>query len=381
MSKYCKFPWSVNFISLKRDQWKFCCKVQYNTHEENVNLIKEVKNAFLADQQHPACKSCWSEEDKTGISFRTTEDLARTTLEELKTNPPIEILDLEFGNVCNMYCVTCNPVVSSTWAALTDYKSPDTSDKFDQTWPKVANVITANHDSITHINLHGGEPSMDPIFSKLAENLVDIGYKKKIRIITNGNYSDSLKTKFEQNINKLLNSGIKVSLVFSLDAAGPDGEWLRGGLNISRWSSNLLYMISLGINIEINISLSILNLENHIDVLHLLDSHQILNKVSLNINLVDLPHYFSIVNLGTATKDFLPQNWPENMTPAWARYHKRFHDTIKTQMITNTPPSVLHLSSLIKRLEYHTKVSGVAPTPYYNDLIVRLKNIIDETKV
>lgn len=373
-NKLCKYPWTVNFVDVNTDRWRFCCKVAFNSYEKNDEVLKSVKSAFLMNRQHPACSSCWHEEAKSGVSFRTSQKSAHTTIEELVKNPPLKIIDLVFGDVCNMYCVSCGPENSSTWQQLLK-ENTDIESKFNQAWEKLFKIIQENED-ITHINLHGGEPSMDQNFSLVVDRLIDIGYKKLVRIITNGNYSDALKIKFENNINKLLDNGNRVDLVFSLDAAGQDGEWLRGGLRLAKFIPNILYMSTKDLNLQVNISISILNLENHTGVLHLLDSIKILDKVIININTVNQPHFFSIAILGNKIHDFLPKDWPKEMDSNWQNYYDKLMDVLSVQLKSTSEPSKPAIEKLIARMNFMVGVTKETMTPYYIDLVKRLEKLL-----
>ena len=371
----CKFPWTVNFVRLYDDSWKFCCKVGYNNYEKNIEIVNEVKDSFLKGQRHIACQSCWIDEAQGGASFRTSEPGAKTTINALQQNPTVGIIDLEFGDVCNMYCLSCGEYNSSTWQALLK-RVPERDNKLEQTWEKLSEIIKKNS-TITHINMHGGEPSIDPNFSIAVKNIIELGFKKKLRIITNGNYSDSFKQKFENNIQSLINNGNEVEIVFSLDAAGSDGEWLRGGLNISKFCANIKKMseFDLNLSISVNISISILNLENHIDVLYLLESIGLLNRVNLKINTVNHPKQLSISNLGSSTKDFLPKNWPVEMSESWSHYKKYFDSIISSQATTDIPPNNQMLIKLLETIDRYNVITKKPMTPYYENFIDRIKNI------
>jgi hypothetical protein len=374
MDTSCKFPWTVNFVRLNDDSWKFCCKVRYSSYEQSKVLVDSVKTAFLNNQQHSACNSCWQEEAKGGVSFRTAEPSAATTVDVLQSNPPLTIIDIEFGDVCNMYCVTCGPYNSSTWQQIV--KSPQASieSKLDRTWEKLKEVIISNP-SIEHINMHGGEASMDPNFARIIDNLIEIGFKKKIRIITNGNYSESLKVKFERTIDRLIDNGNRVELIFSLDTAGTDGEWLRGGLSMTKFIPNILYMTAKNIAVSVNVSISILNLENHIEVLHLLESIGILDKVNIKINTINQPSYYSIASLGDKIHDFLPKNWPTEMSAPWLKHYKNLYAILAPQLNTEHSHSAKSIMLLLNRIKYFEKTASSPVTGYYQDLLARLEKL------
>jgi hypothetical protein len=229
MDHSCLYPWEDTFVRLRTDDWKFCCKTTYSTYEENIVRVDNVKKLFLEEKKHPACNSCWREEALSGTSFRLSE--AKTTIEILRTKPPPPgIVDIDFGDTCNMHCIICSEYSSTVWQSMTN-NYPFRDNKFDASWSKLSAFILQHQHTLHHINLHGGEPSVDPAFNKIVDSIITLGLTNAInlKIITNGNYSNSFKTKFESNIDKLKsNTPLVLNVTFSLDAIGEEGVFIRG---------------------------------------------------------------------------------------------------------------------------------------------------------
>ena len=378
MDHSCKYPWEETFVRLRSDGWKFCCKTTYNTHEENITRVNNVKESFLEQKKHPACGSCWREEALGGTSFRIS-DGAATTITQLRTNPPAPgIVDIDFGDTCNMHCIICNEYSSTVWQSMTK-KYPFTEDLFDVSWNKLSAFIVENQHTLHHINLHGGEPSVDPGFNKIVDSILKIGLTNAInlRIITNGNYSENFKTKFESNIDKLkANTPLNLNLTFSLDAVGKEGEFIRGGLNFEKFASNLKAMILREVDVTISISISMLNIENHIDILHWLDQEGLGDKVKLKINMVNRPEMFSVANFGNSIHQFLPK-WPGELKGHWLTYSKQFEEFIGPQVTTSHQPNKIMIQKLLDWITKYNQLAKVQSLPpYYQNFVVRLQALV-----
>lgn len=379
MDHSCKYPWQETFVRLRDDKWKFCCKTGYATHSRHITRVEEVKQYFLEEKQHSACNSCWREESVGGTSFRIS-DGAATTIDKLRNDPPPPgIVDIDFGDTCNMHCIICNEYSSTVWQSMLK-RYPFNEDQFVESWSKLSKFIVHNQSTLQTINLHGGEPSVDPNFNLMVDSILGLGLTNKInlRIITNGNYSENFKTKFESNIDKLkANTPLNLKLVFSLDAVGQEGEFIRGGLNFEKFGTNLKAMVSRNLDVSVSISISMLNLENHIDILHWLEKENILDKVSLRINMVNRPEMFSIANFGKSIHDFLPK-WPDTMSNKWKIYFTQFEEFVAPQLKTQHGPNKAMIKNLLHWIETYTKMANHPSVPeYYQNLSTRLNALIE----
>ena len=377
MDHSCKYPWQETFVRLRSDGWKFCCKTNYNTYEENIVRVGNVKKSFLEQQKHPACNSCWREEALGGTSFRIS-DGAATTISHLRKNPPPSIIDIDFGDTCNMHCIICNEYSSTVWQTMLK-KYPFNEDLFDVSWEKLSKFIVQNQHTLHNINLHGGEPSVDPNFNKMVDSILLLELKSKfnLRIITNGNYSENFKTKFESNIDKLkANTPLDLKLIFSLDGVGTEGEFIRGGLNFEKFSSNIKAMIAKNVDVTISISISMLNIENHIDILHWLDKESLGDKVKLKINMVNQPAMFSVANFGKSIHQFLPK-WPDELSGHWMSYFIQFEEFIKPQITTSHEPNKAMIQKLLDWITKYNQLAKVQSLPpYYQNFVVRLRALV-----
>lgn len=377
MDHSCLYPWEDTFVRLRTDDWRFCCKTTYSPYEENIVRVDNVKKLFLEEKKHPACNSCWREEALSGTSFRLAE--AKTTIEILRTKPPFPgIVDVDFGDTCNMHCIICSEYSSTVWQSMVN-NYPFRDNKFDASWSKLSAFILQHQHTLHHINLHGGEPSVDPAFNKIVDSIITLGLTNAInlRIITNGNYSNNFKTKFESNIDRLkANTPLVLNVTFSLDAIGEEGEFIRGGLDFERFGSNLKAMVARDVDVTIAISISMLNIENHINILYWLDQEGLLGKVKLKINMVNQPEMFSVANFGNSIHQFLPK-WPSKLNHHWLLYYIQFEKFIEPQITTAHQPDKIRIQKLLDWITKYNRLANVQSLPpYYLSFVDRLKALI-----
>jgi len=173
------------------------------------------------------------------------------------TKHKLEFLEVGFGNYCNLACLTCNSTLSTTWhdneVALnnkltnTKYETKLKRDVF----PKLDNLkfdLDDDHiKSLKIIKFTGGEPMINPEFTKFIEQIVDRGYPENINleIYTNCSYIPSPK---------LLENLIKfktVQLNLSIDANGNLNDYIRFG---SQWTGDTKQTVSNALDFWINVA-------------------------------------------------------------------------------------------------------------------------------
>jgi uncharacterized radical SAM superfamily Fe-S cluster-containing enzyme len=381
MNNYCENPWTQSVIKLFDDRIKFCCKVNALPSDKHYTQLNEVKTAFLNNEKHPACNACWNDEAHGGKSFRllNTSLVSKEELIKFQANKNnLKILDIEVGYVCNMFCMSCGPNYSSTWQQKLKVNPWETRLFDEKVLENLTITLQKNKNTLQKINVFGGEPSVDPAFYKF----VDILKKEtlpncNIKLITNGNYSETFKEKFENSIQALIKSGKTVEITFSLDGAGVEGEFIRGGLDNAKFIKNIKDMLTFGIVPQVQISISILNLENFIEIFKWFESEVILDKVHFHLNKISHPWEFSFNLLGKHIIEFLPV-WPITLDDTWQKLHTQFTNFIGTQN-NNTAPNKESLKKFIDRLDMYSIISKKELPEYYILLKTRLNKILAST--
>lgn len=366
----CKFPWSWVNVKVQNDQWRFCCKVKYTDHDSHISKLEEVRDSFLKQEMHQDCNSCWIPESKGYKSYRTAQG-GKATHEQVvnfyNKKPSVEWIDVEFGDTCNMYCITCGPANSTLWQQIVNVY-PNTNDKFDITWPRLVKLLDENLETIDHLNLYGGEPSLDANFYKIVDSLISYKLTKPIgvQIYTNGNYSDNHRVRFENAIRDLSAAGWDVRLHFSLDAIGEEVEFIRGGLNFKRFEKNLRTMIDSNLTPFVNVTISVLNIENHFKVYDWLLENNLADKVIPKFNSVSNPREFNISILGNKIEEFKTQ-YPKNLiNDDWERFKKILENFLNVN--STSEPDRASIKRCVERLKLY---SSEMPE-YYKNFIQRL---------
>ena len=383
MGKYCEYPWTIKVVKLFEDSNKFCCKVDSLPEVEHRQQLSSVKQAFLNDQEHPACSACWNDEKQGGKSFRllqypaTKNQIIEFDLKERAGKPNLKIIDVEFGYTCNMSCISCGPGYSSTWQHLLKFNPWKNSISTEQGLSKLKNLMESNKQSLQKINLFGGEPSVDPMYYAIADMFDKETLPRcAIRIITNGNYSENHKIKFEQSISKFIADKRSIDITMSLDGAGDNVEFIRGGLSIARFVKNVHAMVDFGIRPTVQISISVLNLENYIEIFELFEKENLLDKVDFRLNKVSHPWDLSINILGKHIKEFFPK-WPEEK---WQDFRKQFEMFVGNQCQNQSMPEKKNLQQVLSRVDRYISLSGKNCPDYYIAWKKRIEQLINEEK-
>ena len=351
----CKAPWTWIVIDTNKDKWRFCCKTKwqdgfadgYDQHNDQ-KLIK-IRQEFVDGQRPSECSSCWREEDLHGASYRT-KVYGATTRAKLPTKSGLEFIDISFGDTCNLRCATCGPFNSTNWSShMKQQKNVPyvwltplnlVNNQQQKAWQKIPQLVADNFNTLSHINLYGGEPSIDPNFITLMENLCDIDITPRsslpieLRIYTNGVWpgGDKLSDRFVNLLVKAKEKGYRVDLKFSIDAIGDDAEYIRHPTKWNIVEKNIDHMVDIGITRRVHISTSLLNLPIHHEILEFFAEKNYREKIIFVNNLVNNPNIFSVANLGHKITRFahLWKKLPN--VPQWQPYVDWLHNLIETQL-------------------------------------------------
>ncbi len=344
MDHSCKLPWTWLVVNLDQNIWRFCCKTdwQMNFHEtynENNKTLIKVRQEFLDGGKPNECRSCWREEALNGASYRTTITGA-TKRELLTTYKGLEYIDLIYGSLCNLRCASCGPISSTQWSTLLKQqeklpfawlKPLENTQPNIEAWKRIPKIIEENISYLDHLNLYGGEPSIDPNFIQLIDQLceMDISSRKDnpiaLRIYTNGVWpdNDKLSEKFLANLHKAKAKGWKVDLKFSIDAVGENAEYIRHPTKWDNLDKHLDMMVEEGFTDQVHITTSLLNLPVQHEICEYFAEKSYRDKVRPIPNLANRPEIIAVANLGNRLNKFLEPwtNTPD--IPQW-RYYKRW---------------------------------------------------------
>lgn len=383
MKKYCEFPWTGKNVKLWNDFERCCCKMPFAPREKDQARLSQIKSAFLNGEQHPACNACWSEEDVGGKSFRILQSPVLPTEQKINflssQEQTLEYVDLEFGYTCNMYCLSCGPYASTTWQQIAKIYPWEEKGINEESLNKFLSLVQDNNKSLKRINLYGGDPSVDPMYYRFIDRFLSMEVPQcELGIVTNGNYSENFLIKFEDSLRRLIDAGRKLFITFSLDGVGEEGEFIRGGLRMDRFTRNIKSVISFGLRPRLQVSVSILNIENNIDIIKWLEEENILNDVDVHFNKVSMPEDLSVNILGNKIRDFLPNGFDELQTTR-PKYHRGITNFLGSEINSMAAPNLDKIKRCIKRLDDYVDITRLPLPKYYQNFRIRLSNLVNES--
>lgn len=249
---FCPYPFDTIFLGADSGI-KTCCSSRAdlgNLNKDNIETIlssdtaQEVKQTILDGKWHPQCSQCKEIEDMGGRSERsvaTDRSFERYQTINLDKNYfKLEKIDLRWTNTCNLACNYCYEYFSSKWSTIKGLKV-NTLNEVNQ--ESLFQLIEKSKDTITDINLLGGEPLLQKQNLRLVEILKD----KKYYVLTN------LAVPFSSNpiANKLL-SEPNVDWGISFETIGKRFEYVRHNADWDVFNNNLSYVRSKAPDVTIN---------------------------------------------------------------------------------------------------------------------------------
>lgn len=234
-----------------------CCMFDYQaiTHEFKdfpawrEQGLAELKKNLISGVQDPRCGVCWQHEKSGAPSHRLRHnEIFHEDLVEILKDPegtrPFRMLHLDFDNLCNLKCIMCTPMFSSSlqteiwanrdrWEPFQPYmQRPPVPwhehELFDQ-------LIGQMH-SVQEIFITGGEPLMNPGTLRMLE-LVDLS-NKTLTVTTNGTHVNS-------RILDLLSRAGKLHVMISLEGVGAQNDYVRSGSDWKDITENITKLQSL----------------------------------------------------------------------------------------------------------------------------------------
>lgn len=237
---FCVLPWN-HLEVLPEGNAKICCvakeavrdgrtplHVSFHSLEEirRSRYMKSVRGALADGRRIPVCDYCWQQEKRGERSQRqlwnaSYPEVVRAVRERVEsgagdpTEPlPLEYLQVNVGNKCNLACRMCNSSYSSRieedpvhskWAPRQDREAGVSADRPDgagtppalrQGWrpgvawfeqPVVEGDLMAAGASLRSLYITGGEPLFVPAFDRLLDAYAERGHAGQIALALNTN--------------------------------------------------------------------------------------------------------------------------------------------------------------------------------------------------
>jgi radical SAM protein with 4Fe4S-binding SPASM domain len=156
-----------NFVTFREyDQWQS-------------NAMLKLKQDLINGVKSPGCSNCWSREavdlstDTVGSLRISINNMFNNVDTDLSRAQPPKSLTVMFGNFCNLRCIQCGPVCSSShqteqrlnrvkFEQLDLYRVNHHIEKKWWQTPDFAEFLNKVSQEVQHVFLHGGEPLITP---------------------------------------------------------------------------------------------------------------------------------------------------------------------------------------------------------------------------
>lgn len=229
--------------------------------------MNSLRDSLYSDSLPDHCRRCKYEEDISGNSFRLTNSKDYPIQDYTSGKLPMRY-QIGFSSLCNLACWSCNEFSSSRIAddMIAIGKLPETFaseyDKFHLVWPSLKESIleSYNHHDIVHINIFGGEPTINrDVISFLNElNDKNLTARTRLEIFTN---CQTLRAEFVDAISsKKWNYLI---ILASIDAYGAKNEWVRYGSVWKNVDRNLRKLKDIADYVKIMVVMSVLTISDY----------------------------------------------------------------------------------------------------------------------
>lgn len=257
----------------------------------NTNQKKSERLDMLNGGKPSGCQYCWNIE-ALGDDYVSDRKERNSTIytperfEQIKNGPwdqniNPQYIEISFGNECNFKCGYCHPKHSSSyykeikdygpydmvrnhrndidWFVIYEEENNPYVDAFWEWWPEVSKTLTI-------LRITGGEPLLQQSTWRLFDEL-DKNPQPQLELNLNSNFGVKpiLVKRLTEKVNNLLGEKkIKDFKLFtSIDTWGPQAEYIRTGLSIETWETNLdTYLTETNLPVTFMITFNILTVTN-----------------------------------------------------------------------------------------------------------------------
>ncbi len=279
--------------------------------KDYVNKDLQFIYAYMKQGKWPkGCNKCNTTQKSRYDYYERRYPTARDEPRKLRT------MDLRFGTLCNASCITCSSTNSNYFYKVKSqglYLTPEHIPFKDQTsidsyeaeqdwWKNPRNIkeITDNLDTVDHLYVTGGEPTINPMFHSILEHLHSQGRTKQVSIEVNTN-----GTNLNQSFKELIQP-FKKTVLFSIDGHGLLNNAMRYPTKFSAVEKNILAYSSidsgLGDEVIVTPTVCVFNFFKLVPLLDWCLYNRI--RVTEKLNVLNRPAWQSLAQL---PKDLLQQ--------------------------------------------------------------------------
>jgi sulfatase maturation enzyme AslB (radical SAM superfamily) len=275
--KNCRAHKQWIFISNNEKPYRPCCWFRsdiaadsYEEYHDKLSKLDIEKN----------CGYCIKMEEQDG------GDWSPRTLFESDTDLDTFVITASIDNVCNLKCVTCNPVNSTQIAVELEPKNKfevarkkrylQTTNKSFAKVDFIKQSLLANELDNVRLEFLGGEPLLNPKVFELLDWLA-IQPRAKDRICIGITSNGAV---FSDKLSSYLGKFRRIGLQFSIDGTGKRFEHLRFNSIEDNMNSNIDNYYSMDIPFSFNFTLSWMNMLNYADTYNWMqDKYSNLNSI------------------------------------------------------------------------------------------------------
>lgn len=388
----CQLKWVWSTVYLSKGETASCHRTNhhkfdldtFNFHNTS-EKIQDRKQMLQGQWPERGCEYCRNIEDAGGASDRIT-NLDLWTFDqpkELQQDPEAlqvtpRLLEIYFNNKCNLKCTYCTPQFSSLWDKENrQFGGPlhDMPTNYETNKTKMFNWFKENIDELHQLNVLGGEPLYQEEFDQLLDVLeqtpapnLTITFFSNLAVA-----KDKLVSKINR-IEKLKQQGKVKDLMItcSLDCWGPEQEYARFPLDLTRWEKNFNYLLDKEwITLVIGSTITPLTIKTLDQLFEKINEWNKVRPVYWYGNSVNSPSHMFIDMFGDVFKDdfdralaLMPTESPEQQQV------KRYLQGIRDQSISQKPNliKIKKLYEFLEKMDFRRNISWRKTYPYLLEL-------------
>ena len=232
---------------------------------------KKMDRLSMQTGSRPAgCEYCWKIEDmgRGAVSDRVykskiypIESLDHAYHLDHRSDVDLRTLEIAFDRTCQFACSYCNPAFSSTWVKDIKNNGPyvdlvsDGRNHFTHVHSDSQRYVYGEsnpyveaffkwwesdlHKTLQELRITGGEPLMSGETWKLLDWFKTNKGRSQTRLAINSNLGPGV------DLDRLLEStnNIELDLYTSMESEGSAAEYIRDGLNYSKWVMNMIHLM------------------------------------------------------------------------------------------------------------------------------------------
>ena len=321
---YCPVLFDTIYSSNSNDSYNLCCfasenneldkKYKQKTHtpfefflSDEMNKIRKMS---LNNEKIPQCQRCYNEESATGYSNR------KRYIDERKGKLPYKVKNIKFklrnfGNHCNLGCLMCHPINSTTRQKelkqiglykdiMNTYGKTEYENLDYKSYQIFKKDIVDNIEKISTFQITGGEPFQIPKVWQFLVDDVPNDYAKNINLVFDTNLTNLNYKKY--NFEQLLEKYNKIKLNVSCDHMKDKLAFIRYPIDVDSFEKNLLKYKNY-IN-RINVTVQLLNIFDLNVIKQYYADYDVCTE-----SYADHPKFLSIRNLKDKYKQKMKDNY------------------------------------------------------------------------